>query len=97
MPRVNDATSEPVVTEELVYPQISPDGKTQWLSITDDYLVVSKLLQNIVVFNASSPHKGPPSEHLWEILAIGRKKQLINGFKFGELMVILENNPNCCR
>lgn len=87
------------VTDHVAYPSASPTGMVQWLEITDDFLILSEIVNNLVLFNASSPAGGPPrTEHEWELLHIGDKKaKSIGGFTFEELKTILGSNPNCCR
>jgi hypothetical protein len=96
MTRVIGAADSNVVDKEIVYPKESSDGETLWFSIAD-YLVLAELLNNVVVFNASSPFQVPSLMHSWEILAIGGNKENASGFNYQQLILILENNPNCCR
>jgi len=87
------------VVAKLNYPMMSDDRKyCHWIHVTDEFIGLSGLLNNVGLFNASNRCEGPPaSQHEWELLTVHQNKQKENGFTFGELMAFLGDNPNCCR
>lgn len=98
VPNTPVAATDPNITARI-FPNKSQAQEKAWLDVSDDYLILFELLENVALFSTSKQYKyegitKPGAE--WERLVICQNKQ-DSGFRFIELETMLKHKSNCCR